>query len=72
MTPMESNQKKPSDPEKALLSVVVPIYNEAFTLSDLLAELMPFCRERNWKLILVNDGSSDNTSAILKQIPLTP
>jgi glycosyltransferase involved in cell wall biosynthesis len=63
---MESNQKKPSDPEKALLSVVVPIYNEAFTLSDLLAELMPFCRERNWKLILVNDGSSDNTSAILK------
>ena len=51
-----------------MLSVVVPIYNEAFSLPNLLAELIPYCRERNWKLILVNDGSSDDTPAILKQI----
>ena len=63
---METNQKDPFDPERALLSVVVPIFNEASSLSNLLAELVPYCRERNWKLILVNDGSSDNTPAILK------
>jgi glycosyltransferase involved in cell wall biosynthesis len=64
---MERKQQSPLDPETSLLSVVVPIYNEAFSLSDLLAELVPHCRKRNWKLILVNDGSSDNTPAILKQ-----
>ncbi|MGA2490587.1 MAG: glycosyltransferase family 2 protein, partial [Anaerolineales bacterium] len=64
---MERNQDAPSGPETALLSVVVPIYNEAFYLPNLLAELIPYCQARNWKLILVDDGSSDNTSSILKQ-----
>ncbi len=69
---MERNQKSPFAPEPALLSVVVPIYNEAFFLSTLLEELIPYCRERNWKLILVNDGSSDDTSTILKQYDESP
>jgi glycosyltransferase involved in cell wall biosynthesis len=69
---MQSNQEKSLGPETALLSVVVPIYNEASTLSNLLAELIPYCRGRNWKLILVNDGSSDDTSAILKQYKESP
>jgi glycosyltransferase involved in cell wall biosynthesis len=69
---MQSNQEKSLGPETALLSVVVPIYNEASTLSNLLAELIPYCRGRNWKLILVNDGSSDDTSAILKQYTESP
>jgi glycosyltransferase involved in cell wall biosynthesis len=69
---MKRNQKPPLGPETALLSVVVPIYNEAFSLSNLLAELIPYCRERNWRLILVNDGSSDNTPAILKQYEKSP
>ncbi len=64
---MESNQKTELDPEKALLSVVVPIYNEAACLPDLLAGLIPYCQDRNWKLILVNDGSCDNTAGILKE-----
>jgi glycosyltransferase involved in cell wall biosynthesis len=67
MTNMQSDLIIPFEPQPALLSVVVPIYNEAFSLPDLLTELVPYCRERNWKLILVNDGSSDNTPAILKQ-----
>ena len=56
----------------ANLSVIVPIYNEAFSLSNLLDELIPYCRKRNWKLILVNDGSSDNSSAILKPYEEAP
>ncbi len=69
---MERNQKFPLAPEPALLSVVVPIYNEAFCLPTLLEELIPYCHERNWKLILVNDGSSDDTSIILKQYEEAP
>ncbi len=51
----------------ANLSVVVPIYNEAAHLDGMLKQLIPFCRERNWQVILVNDGSSDDTPRILKE-----
>jgi glycosyltransferase involved in cell wall biosynthesis len=67
MMRMEQNQKQNSGPGLALLSVVVPIYNEAASLPGLITELIPFCREREWKLILVDDGSSDDTPAILKE-----
>jgi len=63
---MKQNQKPKSDPGLAILSVVVPIYNEATCLPGLLAELVPYCRDREWKLILVDDGSDDATPAILK------
>jgi glycosyltransferase involved in cell wall biosynthesis len=63
---MERNQKPNSDQGLAALSVVVPIYNEAASLPGLLTELVPYCRDRKWKLILVNDGSNDDTPAILK------
>ncbi len=63
---MESNQKSPAGSETVLVSVVVPIYNEADSLPSLLAELVPYCRERKWELILVNDGSIDDTPVILK------
>ena len=69
---MASNPKIPLALEPAKLSVVVPIYNEAFCLSTLLEELVPYCGERNWKLILVNDGSNDDTPAILKQYEKLP
>jgi len=49
-----------------MLSVIVPIYNEAVALPGLLADLVPYCRDRNWELILVNDGSRDATPAILR------
>jgi len=69
---MERNQIPNSGPGSAVLSVVVPIYNEAASLPVLLRELVPFCRERRWKLILVNDGSSDDTPSILKDYEEDP
>jgi glycosyltransferase involved in cell wall biosynthesis len=69
---MERNQETRSGSETALLSVVVPIYNEAFGLANLLAELIPYCQARNWKLILVNDGSSDATATILNHYEGSP
>jgi glycosyltransferase involved in cell wall biosynthesis len=66
MMRMEQYQKPNSIPESEMLSVVVPIYNEAASLPGLLLELVPYCHDRKWTLILVNDGSSDDTPAILK------
>jgi glycosyltransferase involved in cell wall biosynthesis len=64
---MERNQNQNVSQGSALLSVVLPIYNEADSLSGVLKELIPFCRDRSWELILVDDGSSDNTPAILEE-----
>ncbi len=52
--------------KSADLSVVVPIYNEASSLSVFLADLIPYCHDQGWELILVDDGSSDDTPMILK------
>jgi glycosyltransferase involved in cell wall biosynthesis len=50
----------------SMLSVVVPIYNEAPALPATLSSLIPFCQERDWRIILVNDGSRDDTKQILE------
>lgn len=50
---------------RSSLTVVVPVYNEADSLEAFLAELIPFCRKNGWRLILVNDGSTDGSRAIL-------
>ncbi len=53
--------------DKALLTIVIPIYNEEGSLPLLLEELLPYCKNKNWKLILVNDGSSDSTKEVLSE-----
>ncbi|HZV68619.1 MAG TPA: glycosyltransferase family 2 protein [Saprospiraceae bacterium] len=51
--------------EKPLLTIVMPAFNEAENLVEILPPLLEFCRQRNWKIILVNDGSLDKTKEIL-------
>ena len=55
----------PSDPP--LLSAVVPAYNEVESLPSLLAELRTAldATKRSWELVLVDDGSTDGTAALL-------
>jgi len=53
------------------LTVIVPAYNEAVNLGHLLPGLMEYCRQSAWRLIIVNDGSTDETKALLQQIPQT-
>ncbi len=54
-------------PSHPLLTVVVPIYNEAETLPDFLPRLLPVCQEQGWQIIFVNDGSTDQTRPLLEQ-----
>lgn len=51
----------------ASLSIVIPAYNEAENLPQLLNSLLPVCTKQNWRVIVVNDGSHDATPAILNK-----
>ncbi|MBP7163604.1 MAG: glycosyltransferase [Candidatus Omnitrophica bacterium] len=52
------------------ISLVVPVYNEAEIIADTLAaftrELSNVCRD--FEIIVVDDGSTDDTAAILRRI----
>lgn len=50
---------------KPSLTVVVPVYNEEEALRDFLPTLTNVCRMHHWKIIIVNDGSKDQTSSVL-------
>src|SRR5574344_1546595 len=49
-----------------LISFVVPIYNEEEGSSHFLDSLLAVIKNYNYELILVNDGSSDNTINVLQ------
>jgi glycosyltransferase involved in cell wall biosynthesis len=51
-----------------LLTVVVPAYNEGGSLPDIAPALIEYCRSRGWKIIIVNDGSKDNTREVLNNL----
>jgi glycosyltransferase involved in cell wall biosynthesis len=55
-----------------MLTVVVPIYNEADSLPAFLPRLISHCRGRDWNLILVDDGSRDGSSALLARYAKPP
>ncbi|MEI6433778.1 MAG: glycosyltransferase family 2 protein [Bacteroidota bacterium] len=48
------------------LTVIIPAYNEMENLTVILPSLISHCRENNWRIILVNDGSRDETKDFLK------
>ena len=49
------------------LSVIIPCYNEADALPSAMPEITRYCRKNNWKLIIVDDGSSDDTYTCLQK-----
>lgn len=57
---------------RSLLTVVVPLYNEAENLPAFVKTAIEFCRARNWQIIFVNDGSLDATKQILDGLAPEP
>jgi len=51
--------------EESLLTVIIPAFNEAENLEIILPPLIEFCNRNNYKIIIVNDGSQDNTGEVL-------
>lgn len=54
--------------KEPLVTIIVPAYNEEALLADNLAEIYAYLsepeRQYSWELLIVNDGSVDNTGAI--------
>ncbi len=47
------------------LTIVIPAYNEYQALTTFLPELIAYCRDNGCQLIIVNDGSKDQTLELL-------
>ncbi len=51
------------------ICVLIPVYNSEKTIYDLCSSLMKvFADKMNFKLVLVNDGSRDNSAQVCKQL----
>jgi len=46
------------------VSVIMPAYNEANAIGEVLDKLVPTATEHGWEVIVVDDGSSDDTGKI--------
>jgi polyisoprenyl-phosphate glycosyltransferase len=69
------NHWRPQRPslDAALISVVLPVYNEARVLPQLwrrVTQALAGCAT-NYEIVLVNDGSSDESPKILEQLAIT-
>lgn len=53
--------------QKPKLSVVLPCYNEAKSIPDILKRFSEVIGDRHMELVLVNNGSFDNTAEVLKR-----
>ncbi len=54
---------------KLLYSIVVPAYNEGARIGNTLIEILHCVHERGWQseILVVNDGSTDNTAEIVQE-----
>ncbi len=50
------------------LTIINPAYNEEESLKIFLPQLIEFCKTRSFQLVVVNDGSTDNSKNIISEI----
>lgn len=47
------------------LSLIMPVYNEEKSLAQFLPNVVAFCQQKNFQLIIVNDGSTDQSYQLI-------
>ena len=52
-----------------LLSIIVPVYNEAGTVQQVIERLLQISLPLQREIIVVNDGSTDGTKQVLNAVP---
>lgn len=50
------------------LSVVVPVFNELDNIASLIQEIQSTLNGQNYEIVYVNDGSTDGSEALLKEL----
>jgi glycosyltransferase involved in cell wall biosynthesis len=58
--------------KEPLLTVIVPFYNEEQSIPEVVPALVEFCRGHNWKVLFVDDGSTDGTPSLLAEYENMP
>jgi glycosyltransferase involved in cell wall biosynthesis len=71
-TSMGRRSKTTSEESQPTVSIVVPAFNEASRIGDSIRKIDDFIRQSpiSFELIVVDDGSSDNTAAIVNQFSI--
>ena len=49
------------------LTIIIPVYNEELSIKKTINNLCSFIQDKNWEIIAVNDGSTDQTEEILSK-----
>lgn len=50
---------------KSQLSIIIPVYNEELVVEKVVSEVLKYCRDS--EIIVIDDGSTDNTTNIIKE-----
>lgn len=53
--------------DRPLISIIVPVYNEEKTIDEVLSRIISLENKLSIEIIVVDDGSKDNTSKIVKK-----
>lgn len=51
-----------------MLTIIIPAYNEEAGIANTVNTLLAYGQEKGWKVLVVNDGSTDKTKQILENI----
>ncbi len=49
------------------LSIIIPVYNEEAVIGEVLKELIAIAQGKDWEIIVVDDGSPDNSASVISQ-----
>jgi glycosyltransferase involved in cell wall biosynthesis len=56
------------DKKKKRVSIIIPADNEEAGIKETITNLKPYAKKNNWEIFVVNDGSTDGTGDILREI----
>lgn len=68
----EPRPPQPREPLSPLISIVVPVFNEARTVADVIQRLIAIDLPAPREILVVNDGSTDGTRDVLDRVTERP